>query len=217
MIEFQKRYLEAVTEGDRQAAQTVLDEATKAGHSIGDIYIDVIQPTMRIIGRLWQENRLTVAEEHLATAITQSAMARLFERTFEWRDGRTPTLIAACAEEERHQIGLRMLCDLLELAGWDTRYLGASVPIESLVDIVVKANPAVVALSAAISPNIPRIRNAIQAIRAADLERQPVIAVGGRAFNEDPELAHRVGADMTAIDAVQAVEELSRRFAVQRA
>lgn len=205
-------YLDALRRGDRRAAFRVLDDALDAGAELRDLYVDVVQPAMREIGRLWEENVLTVAEEHVATAITQAAMARMFERVFVWRDVRTPRLLAACAEDERHQMGLRMLCDLLELDGWETTYLGASVPVESLIDFVRKHNPDAVAISATIAPHIPRVRDAIAAIRSADLPKQPVIAVGGRAFHGDASLVGRVGADLTAEDAVVAVRLLDDRL-----
>ena len=204
-------YLAALRAGDRHAAYRALDVALDDGRELGQVYLDVVQPAMREIGRLWQEDELTVAEEHLATAITESAMSRMFERVFVWRDLRTPRLLAACAEEERHQMGLRMLCDLLELAGWETTYLGASVPIESLVDLVRKHQPAAVAISATIAPHVPRVRDAIRAIRSAPLPSQPVIAVGGRVFLNDPPLAERVGADFTAADAAEAVRLFEKR------
>lgn len=203
-------YLDALRRGDRRGAFRVLDDAVDGGLNLREVYIDVVQPAMREIGRLWQQNELSVGEEHLATAITEAAMSRLFERVFVWRDVRTPRLIAACAEEERHQMGLRMLCDLLELDGWETTYLGAAVPIESLVDLVRKHDPEAVAISATIAPHIPRVRAAIAAIRAADLPRQPLIAVGGRVFLADRTLAERVGADITANDAWEAVVTLNK-------
>jgi methanogenic corrinoid protein MtbC1 len=202
------QYLEALRRGDRRAAFDVVDRALDAGTDLRALYIEMVQPAMREIGRLWQENVLSVAEEHLATAITQAAMGRIFERVFEWRDNRTPRLIAACADEERHQMGLRMLCDLLEMEGWETVYLGASVPIESLVDLARTQKPDAIAISATIAPHVPRVRQAITAIRAAGLSPEPVIAVGGRAFLADPQLATRVGADVTAADADEAVRLL---------
>jgi methanogenic corrinoid protein MtbC1 len=168
---------------------------------------------MREIGRLWQENIISVAEEHLATAITQAAMGRAFERSYVWRDRRTPTLIAACADDERHQMGLRMLCDLLEIEGWDTSYLGASVPVESLVSLVEKRRPDVVAISVTIAPHLPRVRAAIAAIRASAAQPMPLIVVGGRAVMHDPTLAPRLGADLTAANADEAVDLLRERFA----
>jgi methanogenic corrinoid protein MtbC1 len=73
--------------------------------------------------------------------------------------------------------------------------------------------PQVVALSAAIAPNVPRVGNAIRAIREAVPDRAPLIAVGGRAFAADPGLAERLGADLTARDAAEAAERLKQRFA----
>ena len=210
-------FFEAIRRGDRQAAFRSVDAALDAGLDLQSLYVEVVQPSMREIGRLWQENELTVAEEHLATAIAESAMSRAFERVFVWRDQRTPRLIAACADDERHQMGLRMLCDLLELEGWETIYLGASVPVESLTEMIAAREPDAVALSATIAPHIPRVRAAISAIRRMKLERQPVIAVGGRAFLADPALASRVGADFTAADAAQAVRALDERVRGARA
>jgi MerR family transcriptional regulator, light-induced transcriptional regulator len=209
--ELRDDYLVALRSGDRRAAFRVLDEALDAGRDLRLLYLEVVQPTMREIGRLWQDNQLSVGEEHLATSITEAAMSRLFERVFVWRDVRTPKLLAACAANERHQLGLRMLCDLLELEGWETTYLGAAVPIESLVGLVNRHQPDAVAISATISPHIPRVRDAISAIRNANLAKQPVIAVGGRVFLADPALAERVGADLTASDAAEAVRELNQR------
>ena len=204
-------YVRAIRSGDRRAAFRVIDDAHDAGLDVGCIYLDVFQPALREVGRLWQENEITVADEHLATAITQAAMVRLYERAYAWEADGGPTLVAACADVERHEVGLRMLCDLLELRGWRTRYLGAAVPVESLVAMVRTHPPDAVALSASIAPHLPRVRATIAAIRLALGDAAPPILVGGRAFLDDPALAERVGADLTAPDAVQAVALLERR------
>jgi methanogenic corrinoid protein MtbC1 len=205
-------YLDAVREGNRRLALNVVARAREAGHGVERIYLDVFQRTLREIGRLWQENAISVADEHLATAITQAAMARLYEQTFTGALDEGPTLIAACADIERHEVGLRMLCDLLELDGWQTSYLGASVPIDSLVALTRKRRPDVVALSASLAPHLPRLRAMITSIRDAMAEERPLIVVGGRPFVEDPSLAARVGADFTARDAAEAVELLRRHI-----
>jgi methanogenic corrinoid protein MtbC1 len=201
-------FLDALIRGDRREANRLVDRVLDRGDGLASLYLDIVQPAMWEVGRLWQENELTVAEEHLATAITQAAMGRAFERVYRWHDSRTPSLIAACVDEERHQMGLRMLCDLLEVEGWDTAYLGASVPVESLVSIVEKRQPDVVALSATIAPHLPRLRAAIEAIRAAKVQTQPLIVVGGRALSGDRALATRLGADLTARNAGEAVSLL---------
>ena len=211
--EARDRYLAALRRGSRRDALAVVDDALAAGIPVRTLYLDVFQPAMHEIGRLWQENQITVADEHLATAITQLAMSRLYEQLFGDRVDAGPLLVAACAEHERHELGLRMICDLLELEGWDTVFLGASVPVEDLVAMVRERRPEVVALSAAITPHLSRVREAVDAIRAALPEGGPVIAIGGRAFAADPALAERMGADLTAKDAVEVAERLKERFA----
>lgn len=208
-------YLAALLSGRRRDAFAVIDAAVANGVDITTAYIAIFQPALREIGRLWEENAISVADEHLATAITEAAMVRLFERSFrEGRRPERPTIVAACVDSERHQVGLRMLCDLLEARGWDAHYLGASVPAEALVRMVEARRPAVVALSAALTPHVPRMRSMIAALRAAGGTATPIIIVGGRPFLTDPALAAEIGADLTARDAAEAVELLEQRVAV---
>lgn len=206
-------YLAAVRRGERRTAFALIDDASRRGLPLGDIYVHVFQPTLREIGRLWQHNEISVADEHLATAITQAAMSRLYGQTVVAESSAANTLLAACADNERHEVGLRMLCDLLECEGWDARYLGATVPVESLVAMVREQRPDVVALSVALPSHLPRLRAMVDAVRSAHAaEPTPLILVGGRPFVEEPALADQVGGDLTAPDAVAAVSLLRERF-----
>jgi len=207
------QFLDAIVAGNRRRAFEVADAAIAGGMDIRALYLDVFQPALREVGRLWQQNRITVADEHLATAIVQAAMARLYERLFASATGTGPLMVAACAEGERHEVGLRMVCDILELEGWDTLFLGATVPTPDLVRLICERGPQVVALSASITPNVPRVEEAIRAIKENCGNQPPLIVVGGRPFAADETLALRVGADMTARDAADAAERLKERFA----
>jgi methanogenic corrinoid protein MtbC1 len=208
-----RTYQAAVLDGSRRRAAEAVDQAVAAGLDLRTIYLDVFQPTLREIGRLWQLNEITVADEHLATAITQMVMARVYSEFAAGAAVGGRTLIGACAESERHDIGLRMLCDLVEVEGWDAVYLGSSVPLESLVSMVRQRRPEVVALSASIAPHLPQVRSAIEAIRQlGDARWRPVVLVGGRSFLEAPELARRIGADLVAANAAEAVALLGEQF-----
>ena len=211
-VDWWRVYLDALRMGDRRRALTVVDDARAAGLGLPALYLEVFQPALRDIGRLWQENEITVAEEHLATAITQIAMGRLYADFCMTTTLNGRTLLAACAETEKHEVGLRMICDLLELHGWDATYLGAAVPQDSLVAMVLRDRPDVLALSASLAPHLPQLRALIQALRAATGEAAPYIMVGGRLFLDDDTLAHRVGADVMAYDASDAVQRLRERF-----
>jgi MerR family transcriptional regulator, light-induced transcriptional regulator len=204
-------YLTALRSGDRRSAFTIAFDAHQRGADLRSLYLEVFQPALREIGHLWEQNEVTVAEEHLATAITQSIMAGLYTQNMLAAE-RGHHMLAACAEMERHEVGLRMLCDFMDFEGWTTTFLGASVPRASLARMVCERRPDVLALSASITPHLTHLRATIEAVRAACGAQQPLILVGGRIFHETPELAYAVGADLTAKDAHEAAQLLRERF-----
>lgn len=208
----QREYFKAVRDGDRRRAFAAIDGARQSGADIAELYLDVLQPSLREVGRLWQANEMTVADEHMATAISQMVMARLYADMTVGATTGARSVVAACAGTERHDVGLRMVCDLLERAGWDVTYLGSSVPNDALVKFVREWRPDTVALSATIAPHLAQLRAVISTIRETMGSDAPCIVVGGRPFMDDPALAKRIGADDTAADAVKAVDCLRARF-----
>ena len=214
--QYAAEFLGAIRSGDRRRAFEIIDDARDAKLDLATIYLAILQPALRDIGCLWQGNEITVAEEHLATAITQAAMARAYEWALARRKHAGRTLIAACVEDERHEVGLRMLCDLLDVEGWHTTYLGATEPVESLVAMVQSQRPNVVALSTALTAHLLRVRFVIDAIDLALGDDRPIIVVLGRPFLEDPTLARRLGADLSAGNAADAMRLLSERVTLVR-
>jgi MerR family transcriptional regulator, light-induced transcriptional regulator len=201
-------YVAGLMAGDRRKSIAAIEDGRAAGLDLRTIYLSVLQPALREVGRLWECGEMTVAQEHLATAITQTVMSRLAADE-PAPSGEGPMLIAACVDAERHVVGLRMVCDLLEQEGWTALYLGASVPARDLVRMVGERRPRALALSVSLPPHLLAVRDAIVEVRTLG-SPQPVVVVGGRAVTA-PEIAKRLGADFTASDAGDAVEQLQRR------
>jgi methanogenic corrinoid protein MtbC1 len=201
-------YVAGLTVGDRRKAIGAIEGARAAGLDLRTLYLSVLQPALREVGRRWECGEMTVAQEHLATAITQTVMSRLAAAA-PAPPGDGPTVIAACLDAERHVVGLRMLCDLLELEGWTALYLGATVPASDLVRMVGERRPEALALSVSLPPHLLAVRDAVTNVRSLG-SPQPIVVVGGRAVTA-PEIAERLGADFTASDAGEAVEQLQRR------
>lgn len=174
------RYLAAQLAGDRrEAVRLVIEEGVEQGVAVANLHLDVIQPAQVEIGRLWQENAITVADEHLATAISQLAVSQLY-RHLPHVPPNGKRVLVACAEGELHEMGARIAADFLEMAGFDVRFLGANVEAESLGAMVRSARPDVVVLSAATSLCFPGLRRTITAARAAGRPGLPIL-VGGAA------------------------------------
>ncbi|HUW40048.1 MAG TPA: cobalamin-dependent protein [Rectinemataceae bacterium] len=198
-------YLKALLDGRRGLAEEYVAELAEKGLSIRDLYLEIFQPSQRELGRLWMKGLINPAQEHFASACTQYIISTYYPAMFEAsrhsRNGRR--LLAAAAPGERHEIGLRMVTDLLEMEGWETRYLGADVPADALIDMARNLEADIVALSATMLPGASELGPLIDALRAR-LPRLKII-VGGRAFIVDGELAARLGADGSADDCAGAL------------
>ncbi|MFL5578751.1 MAG: B12-binding domain-containing protein [Gemmatimonadaceae bacterium] len=179
--ELVERYLDAQLAGDRRAAlRLVMDEGLARGLSVEELLLGVVQPAQERIGELWQQNRVSVAQEHLATAISQLVVTHLYQY-LKAGAANGKVVIVACAEGEQHELGARMASDFLEMAGFSVRFLGANVPAESLALMVAAVRPDVVVISASTTLCFPGLRRSVEAVRARVGDSIPIL-VGGTAF-----------------------------------
>jgi methanogenic corrinoid protein MtbC1 len=204
-----QRYLDAALHEGPLEAAAIVDELVGSGVPPREIYNDVLQPALYEAGRLWERNQISVAEEHYCTAVTQRVLAKLYS-DFIQRRPTGPLIVVACVSGELHEMGARMVCDLLALEGYRTNYLGASMPAAAIVDYACMHDARVLALSASITPHLAEVRQAIERVRADARCRAIRTLVGGGAFNFVPELWRVIGADAWAPDAASALAEVPR-------
>jgi methanogenic corrinoid protein MtbC1 len=197
-------YLGILLRGDRAAAGHSIMSAVDSGTPVRDVYLHVFQPTQREIGRLWQTNQISVAQEHFCTAVTQMVMSQLYPRIFSTeKNGRR--LVAACVGGELHEIGLRMVADFLELEGWDTYYLGANMPPGSVVQVIADRAADILAISTTMTFHLGQVAELISAVRASPDAGAARILVGGYPFNVAGGLWRQMGADGYAASAEDAL------------
>lgn len=205
LCELATDYLNALLRGDRQSASVMILEAAKAGTSVKDLYLHVFQPSQHEVGRLWQINELSVAQEHYCTAATQLIMSQLYPYIFATaKNGKS--MVATCVSGDLHEIGIRMISDFFEMEGWDTFYLGANVPVDSVIRSIKDRKAQLIAISATMTFHINAVRKLIDAIRADQVTARTTIIVGGYPFNIAPSLWREIGADGHAVDAESALK-----------
>ena len=101
------------------------------------------------------------------------------------------------------------------VAGFEVRYLGASVPTDDLLRMIVAEEPDLLVLSATMIFNVPALRTAVMRAREPTNGTLP-IAIGGAARVWAKELAAEVGADLTGLDAAELVAAARTRLGVAR-
>ena len=190
--------------GNIRGAVEIVDALLEQGRGLVEIEMHVIQPALYAVGREWQANEVSVAQEHLATAIAQTAMTHGLLRS----DAAPPNekrVLLSCVEGNIHAVGLQMVADAFQLGGWEVQYLGANVPTASLVGHVEAWQPDLLALSMSFVWQMPVVREIIARLNQSLGEDRPPVMVGGLAINRFDNGATLIGADAWSSDATSAV------------
>ncbi|MFF3209484.1 B12-binding domain-containing protein [Streptomyces sp. NPDC002886] len=201
------RLWNAALAGDERAAVTAVLHALDEGAAPQDLFLNVIARVQGRIGEQWAANRISVAQEHAATAINERAVAVVAEHPAARTEISRGRVVVACVDGEWHGLPARLVAEVLKLRGWQVDYLGAHVPTPHLVAHIHRTGPDVVALSSSIPTRLPTAHATITACQAAGA---PVL-VGGAAFGPDGEYARLLGADAWTPDARAAADLLESR------
>jgi methanogenic corrinoid protein MtbC1 len=206
-------YFDALLSADNEKAVSIIETAMRSGTAIRDIYLDVIGPALEETGRLWQQQEITIAQEHYVSASTRALIARMHDRILsatKKMERKHKTLIAASVADDYHDIGIRMVADFFEMDGWHTYYTGGNTPAESLLSAVREQKADAVAISCTIPFHITVVQYQIRMLRADPATRNVKILVGGYPFSIVPGLWKQVDADACARDADEAVAAVDR-------
>ena len=201
-------HLSLLLRGERATASQRILAAVAAGTPIRMVYLEVFQRTQREIGRLWQLNEISVAQEHYCTAATQLLMSQLYGHIFAGHPGghqRTGTLVATCVAGDLHEIGVRMLADLFEMAGWNAYCLGGNTPTAAVLQTLDERQAQVLAVSATLGFHVAAVQDLIAQVRADTRFEHVRVLVGGYPFNLSPGLWRDIGADGHASSADEAI------------
>ena len=136
--ELQRAYADALLAGETRAAEALIREGIEAG--LGEAVIDerVIRPALVLVGDLWEEGLISVADEHLATSISVRVLALQREAFRVARQRASHPVLLAGAQGEQHVVGLEMAASVILHAGYDVRLFGADLPVADVASAVAR-------------------------------------------------------------------------------
>ena len=172
-------YLAAMLAGDGTHARHLVERAVEDGVAIRDICLDVLGPALEQVGTLWERGEVSVAHEHYAAQVTGGVLGALAPRMrVPPRGGRLA--VVTCTEGEQHALGVQMVGEFLESAAWEVLQLGAGLPAEDLLDLVVTEQPDLIGLSTATAAMLPGAERTLALLAEADV---PLDALDLALFN----------------------------------
>jgi methanogenic corrinoid protein MtbC1 len=208
------KFVNTLVNGEYEQALSMVKVQVEEKKSLDEIYAGLFRPALTRVGDLWQENSISVAHEHIASAIVARLMIYLYNLLMPAGKGNKGTVLVASVVNEYHDIGAQMVSDFFEENGWKVWFMGSNVPNQEVMEFLSRNKPDILALSVAIPFNLGACRELVQAIRSCPDCEKVKIMVGGLAFSNYPDIWKSTGADYYAEDAEKAVkiaEDLLRR------
>ncbi len=180
----QERLLYALLHHNTQQADQLIADAL-AVLSPEVVILDIIRSVLNEVGELWQQDKISIANEHLATNY-------LRQRLLMWMVSGPPprtqhSIVLACAPDEWHEGSLLILGALLRRRLWPIVYLGQSVPLPDLASFVHDVNPSMVVLNAMTEETAKNLMDWPKLLPDVVSKGRPVVGFGGRVFVEKPE------------------------------
>ena len=200
-------FYNALVDGDKDKCTSIVQSLIEDGVSLKDIYVELFQKSLYRIGKLWDHNKITIPEEHLATQIIESLISRFAPAGSFNKDKK---VVVSCIDKEFHEIGAKMVSNIFEIAGWKTYYLGASVPAKEIIKYVKQIDPDVIALSWGLYLNLGRFLEVVDHLTRFFPTKK--IVVGGQALAENSENILIKYKNVMYIDSLKTLESFIKKL-----
>jgi methanogenic corrinoid protein MtbC1 len=115
----------------------------------------LISPALRRIGDAWARERISLAEEHRASAICTRLLARISTQP---RGRPRGIAVVTTVPGEAHELPGMMAAMALRAERWQVHHLGAQVPYDQLAGLVEREAATLVVLSVTLTAALPESR-----------------------------------------------------------
>jgi len=204
--DYAEEYLNLLLDNKKAEASQLITDKALYNMDVDEIYLNIFQPVQKEVGRLWHANKVSVAQEHYISSVTQLVMSQLYPH-FLSMGGKKGSVVTTAVGNELHEIGIRMIADLLEVDGYDTIHLGANTPNESIVKTLMNNQTKLLGVSVTLPIHLSGLEKLITMIKNEKLLKDLKIMVGGYSFNRNPELVNEFEIDEYSRDAKDAVKK----------
>jgi methanogenic corrinoid protein MtbC1 len=188
------RYLQPLLTGRRAECFDLVSDALRGGAKAEDLVSEVLWPAMAQVERLFRDDRINTAVEHMACRINRT-LADQLQVHLEREPAIGKRVIIACADGPQEELGAQMVGDLLQARGWDVYFPGGGVPDDELLALIGQHRPHVFLIFGAIPEAVPNTRALIERIREVGACPTMNIVVIGGIFNRADGLWREIGAD----------------------
>lgn len=200
-------YLETIAndiiEGEMDEITDHVQEALDAGIEAKAILDDGMLKGMNVVGEQFKEGEMFVPEVLMSAKTMDEGMELIKPLLKEGDVTKAGTVVIATVKGDLHDIGKKLVCMMLEGAGFEVHDLGVDVTPEEITDAVREKDPDIVGMSAMLTTTMLSMQDTVAMLKQDDGTKDVKIMIGGAPAN--PDVALEMGANYSA-DASAAVD-----------
>ena len=209
-LTIRERLTRAVIGGDRDGIVALVEEALRDGLAPLQISNEGFLPGLEEVGRRFDKNIFFLPQVMQSADTMQAGFARLKQEMKGQKFATLGRILMATVEGDIHDIGKNIVCTLLENHGFEVIDIGKNVSAATILAKAKEHAVDAVGLSALMTTTMSEMENVIKKLKAAGIKTFTM--VGGAVVTQ--EYADRIGADLYARDAMEAVAKVKTLLGV---
>jgi methylmalonyl-CoA mutase cobalamin-binding domain/chain len=191
-----------------EPAEHFLDARRHRGLHLEDFYVGYLAPAARLLGELWEDDRLSFTQVTIGVGRLQQLQHRLSDSLEHDLPPRVNSrrILLASAPGEQHTFGLSIVASCFRTEGWDVAG-GPGTDEPTLLEAVQGHWFDLVGLSISADRHLEALSRLVRRVRRASRNRSLGVVVGGPLLEQRADLARLAGADAAMTDATRAPAE----------
>jgi 5-methyltetrahydrofolate--homocysteine methyltransferase len=210
-LTIRERLSQAVITGERDGIVALVEAAFAEGLTPMQVSNEGFLPGLEEVGRRFEKNIYFLPQVMQSADTMQAGFARLKQEMKGQSFKSLGRILMATVEGDIHDIGKNIVCTLLENHGFEVFDIGKNVSASTILAKAREHQVDIVGLSALMTTTMSEMENVIKKLKAAGIKTFSMI--GGAVVTQ--EYADRIGADIYAKDAMEAVAKVKLLLAVE--
>lgn len=196
----------AIINGDREGVVPLIEQALGEGLSPMQVSNEGLLPGLEEVGRRFEKNIVFLPQVMQSAETMQAGFGRLKQELSGQQAQSLGRILMATVEGDIHDIGKNILCTLLENHGFEVFDIGKNVSAATIIKKAQELKVDAVGLSALMTTTMAEMEVVLKKLKAAGI--RTFTMVGGAVVSQ--EYADRIGADLYAKDAMEAVAKIKK-------
>ncbi len=185
---------DSLISGDLIKSEQLCQLKEHSFEKLQQVYTDLIQKAMTKVGQEWEKGNISVANEHMASALSTKLATELY-LSCPKEPQRQGKIVVTTPKKENHALGALMVANALEVKGYDVTLLSQKASVENILETLKTHQPDILVISISMPENMLNAQELIDAVKELKLEKPIKVMIGGYLILTHPELAASLPAD----------------------